>query len=70
MWVLFNFREQATIIKAIKALIYNPQNNLKVFKNGHYVYGEDCDMEKFESVIVSLFNTDNQEYERWEVTSL
>lgn len=57
-------REQAKILKAIKALVYNPQNNLKIFKNGRYVYGEDCDIEKLECVIVNLFNADNQEYKR------
>lgn len=41
---------------AIKSLIKNPQNNFKVFKDGSYVYGENCNENIFYDLLSGIFN--------------
>lgn len=43
--------------KAISSLIDNPQNNLKLFRDGKYVYGEMMSQNKFYSMLKQMFGS-------------
>ena len=48
------------MIKAIKSLIYDPQNNFKVFRNGIHVYGDNVGVDTFYSLIRSWLQDDEE----------
>uniref|UniRef100_A0A1Y1LB51 Inositol-pentakisphosphate 2-kinase n=1 Tax=Photinus pyralis TaxID=7054 RepID=A0A1Y1LB51_PHOPY len=51
------------ICRALKALISNPQNNLRIFCNGVYYYGENTSQDKFYTMLNELFECSDNEYD-------
>ncbi|GJQ71342.1 hypothetical protein Trydic_g11076 [Trypoxylus dichotomus] len=52
--------EKPRMIKAIKSLIYNPQNNFKIFRNGVFVYGEQASIDVFYEVMREMLYSDDK----------
>ncbi|KAI4461088.1 inositol polyphosphate kinase 1 [Holotrichia oblita] len=48
------------MVKAIKSLIYNPQNNFKIFRNGVFIYGEQVSIDVFYDVIKEMLYSDDK----------
>ncbi|KAK9509411.1 hypothetical protein O3M35_006738 [Rhynocoris fuscipes] len=45
--------------RAIRNLLLNPQNNLKIFKNGNLVFSDDSE-ESYEEVLIDFFKLENR----------
>lgn len=55
--MLFICSDKRRMLKALKFLIKNPQNNLKIFEDGNYVYGENFSEGDFFDVVQSIFQS-------------
>ena len=54
------------MIRAVQALVANPQNNLKIFKNGQLQYSEDCEVGLFASFLTDIFRNNVETFEKWD----
>ena len=57
-------REPTKMIRAVQALVANPQNNLKIFKNGQLQYSEDCEVGLFASFLTDIFRNNVETFEK------
>ncbi|XP_063921224.1 inositol-pentakisphosphate 2-kinase [Zophobas morio] len=55
--------EPTKMIRAVQALVTNPQNNLKIFKNGQLQYSEDCEVGLFASFLTDIFRNNVETFE-------
>ncbi|KAF5306199.1 hypothetical protein FQR65_LT07476 [Abscondita terminalis] len=51
---------QERILKAIKSLIFDPQNNFRIFVDGSYCYGEKTSIDKFYALCTEIFENDTK----------
>lgn len=49
------------ILKAIKSLIFDPQNNFRVFRDGVYCYGETTSVDNFYTLCSEMFESDSND---------
>lgn len=54
------FSDKQRMVKAIKSLIYNPQNNFRIFRNGVFIYGEQVSIDVFYDVIKEMLYSDDK----------
>ncbi|KAK9695155.1 Inositol-pentakisphosphate 2-kinase [Popillia japonica] len=52
--------DKQRMVKAIKSLIYNPQNNFRIFRNGVFIYGEQVSIDVFYDVIKEMLYSDDK----------
>jgi hypothetical protein len=52
------------MINALQGLIQNPQNNLKIFKNGQLYYGESSESEPFENFVAEFFKNKTESFDK------
>jgi inositol-pentakisphosphate 2-kinase len=55
--------EPTKMINALQGLIQNPQNNLKIFKNGQLCYGESSESEPFENFVAEFFKNKTESFD-------
>lgn len=47
--------DKERMTKALKSLIFSPQNNFKVFKDGIHIYGESVSIHSFYDMLFECF---------------